>query len=149
MNAKYTAMIMGLFLFLGISVSMYGQDKYGSEPDKCKTNLSLFHEAVKMGNYDAAYEPWKWCLDNCPEASKIIYSDGIKMTEAFYDKSAGIMEVSKGQNVQTNDYIVKIDKDYFDTSKADKASLPKKASEVILVYTLREKNFPDNLKFFH
>ena len=34
-------------------------------------------------------EPWKWCLENCPEASKIIYSDGIKMTEAIYDKNAG------------------------------------------------------------
>ncbi len=72
-----------------MTVSLYGQDKYGSEPDKCKTNLSLFHEAVKMGNYEAAMEPWKWCLENCPEASKIIYSDGIKMTEAIYDKNAG------------------------------------------------------------
>jgi tetratricopeptide (TPR) repeat protein len=145
MKASKTVMIMGLLLFLGMTASVYAQDKYGSEPDKCKTNLSLFHEAVKMGNYEAAYEPWKWCLDNCPEASKIIYSDGIKMTEAVYDKSAGELTVEKGKKIATNDHIVKIDKQYFDLYKADKSVLADKAKDVILVYEMREKHFPDNL----
>lgn len=145
MKASKTVMIMGILLFFGMTVSVYAQDKYGSEPNKCKTNLSLFHEAVKMGNYEAAYEPWKWCLDNCPEASKIIYSDGIKMTEAIYDKNAGEIQVEKGQDVQTNDQIVKIDTQYFDLFKADKTVLPDKAKDVILVYEMREKHFPDNL----
>jgi len=136
---------MGLLLFLGMTASVYAQDKYGSEPDKCKTNLSLFHEAVKMGNYEAAYEPWKWCLDNCPEASKIIYSDGIKMTEAVYDMSAGELTVEKGKKIVTNDHIVKIDKQYFDLYKADKSVLADKAKDVVMVYEMRVKHFPDNL----
>ena len=145
MKAIKTVMTMGIFLLFGMTVSLYGQDKYGSEPDKCKTNLSLFHEAVKMGNYEAAMEPWKWCLENCPEASKIIYSDGIKMTEAIYDKNAGEIQVEKGKKVVTNDHTFKIDKQYFDVSGIDKTVLAGNAREVIYVYEMREKYFPDNL----
>ena len=145
MKAIKTVLTMGIFLFFGMTVSMYGQDKYGSEPDKCKTNLSLFHEAIKMGNYDAAKEPWKWCLENCPEASKIIYSDGLKMTEAIYDKNAGEMVVEKGQKVVTNDQVIKIDAQYFDLGKANKSVLADNAKDVIYVYEMREKHFPDNL----
>ncbi len=145
MKAIKTVMAMGIFLLFGMTFSLYGQDKYGSEPDKCKTNLSLFHEAVKMGNYEAAMEPWKWCLENCPEASKIIYSDGIKMTEDIYDKNAGEIKVEKGKKVVTNDHTFKIDKQYFDVSGVDKNTLADKAREVIYVYEMREKYFPDNL----
>ena len=136
---------IGLFLLSGISFSIYAQDKYGSEPDKCKTNLSLFHEAVKMKNYDAAYEPWRWSIDNCPKASKVIYSDGLKMAEAKYNAAAGIMTVQKGQKIETNDHIVKVEKDYFDLSKMNKEEMGKHAIEVILVYNLRVQHFPDNL----
>ena len=73
MKSAKTVLIVVMLFLTGVSFTGYAQDKYGSEPDKCKTNLSLFHEAVKMANYDAAYEPWKWCLENCPEASKIIF----------------------------------------------------------------------------
>jgi len=79
MKTKKTLLIIGIFLFLGISFSVNAQnDKYGSDPEKCKINMSLFHEAVKMKNYSAALEPWQWCFDNTPRASKMIYSDGLK-----------------------------------------------------------------------
>jgi len=145
MKAIKTVMTLGIFLLFGMTVSVYAQDKYGSEPDKCKTNLSLFHEAVKMGNYDAAYEPWKWCLENCPEASKIIFSDGIKMAEDKYDMAAGRLELKKGEKAPTNDNIVKVEKDYFDTSKLNKEEMTKHALEVINVYEQRVKYFPENL----
>jgi len=144
---KLAKTVLGIVMFLltGATFSIYAQDKYGSNPDKCKTDLSLFHEAVKMQNYDAAYEPWKWCMENCPQASKIIYSDGLKMAEAKYDIAAGIMTVKKGQKVQTNDYIFEVEKSYFDTSKSNKDEMNKYAAEVILVYNMRIKYFPDNL----
>lgn len=145
MKSAKTGLIVVMLFLIGNSFSAYAQDKYGSEPDKCKTNLSLFHEAIKMGNYDAAYEPWLWCLENCPEASKIIYSDGLKMSEARYDKSAGKIEVKKGEKVQTNDYILKVEKSYFDTSKLNKAEMVEYAKDVIYVYESRVKYFPDNL----
>jgi len=145
MKLAKTVLAIVMFLLTGATFSLYAQDKYGSEPDKCKTNLSLFHEAIKMKNYDAAYEPWKWCLDNCPQASKVIYSDGLKMAEDQYNQAAGVMDVKKGEKIQTNDYIFAVENKYFDTSKSDKEAMNKFARDVILVYTMRVKNFPDNL----
>lgn len=145
MKSAKTVLIVVMLFLTGGSFTGYAQDKYGSEPDKCKTNLSLFHEAVKMGNYDAAYEPWKWCLENCPEASKIIFSDGIKMAEDKYDMAAGRLELKKGEKAPTNDNIVKVEKDYFDTTKLNKQQMAEHAIEVINVYELRVKYFPENL----
>jgi len=145
MKATKTVWAIGIFLVFGMTFSIYGQDKYGNEPDKCKTNLSLFHEAVKMGNYEAALEPWKWCFDNCPEASKVIYSDGVKMAEDQYDAHAGVIVPKKGEEIQTNDYIIKVDNQYFDTSKTEKSQLAEHAIMVINVYEQRVKYYPDNL----
>lgn len=145
MKLAKTVLIAVVAFLSGGVFSAYGQDKYGSQPDLCKTNLSLFHEAVKMKNYAAAAEPWKWCVENCPTASKVIYSDGIKMSEGKYDMSAGIMNVKKGEKIQTNDYIVKVEKDYFDTSKSKKDEMAAHAEEVTMVYNNRIKHFPENL----
>ena len=145
MKLTKTVLVAVILFLAGGSFTVYGQDKYGSDPDKCKTNLSLFHEAVKMGNYEAAIEPWKWCVENCPTASKIIYSDGLKMAESKYDQAAGVITVKKGEKIETNDYIVKVEKKYYDTSKSNKEEMSKYAIDVILVYNLRVKHFPENL----
>ncbi len=145
MKTKKTILIIGMFLFLGITFSVNAQDKFGSEPDKCKTNLSLFNEAAKMKNYDAAYEPWKWCVDNCPTSSKVLYKYGIIMAEVKYDKAGGVIKPVKGKKITQTDDIIKIGKQYFDTSKANKAELANLAKEVEKVYELRIKYFPDNL----
>jgi len=138
MKTKKTVLIIGMFLFLGITFSINAQDKFGSEPEKCKMNLSLFNEAAKMKNYDAAYEPWKWCVENCPTSSKVLYKYGIIMAEVKYDKAAGVTTSKTGD-------VKKIGKQYFDTSKAKKAELANLAKEVEKVYELRIKYFPDNL----
>jgi len=70
---------------MGMS-NVYAQDKYGAEPEKCKQNLSLFHESVKGENYVDAFNPWLWSFENCPEASKLIYSDGLKIANDKYEK---------------------------------------------------------------
>ncbi len=145
MRTKKTVLIISMFLFLGMSVSMKAQDKYGSDPDKCKTNLSLFHEAAKMKNYAAAIDPWLWCYDNCPKSSKVLYSDGIKIYESKYDAAAGVFMPPKGQKVQTNDDIYRIGRQYFDISKANKAELAKLGKQIEGIYTQRIKYFPDNL----
>ena len=67
-----------LLLFMGI-MSMMAQNRYGSDPEKCKMNISLFHESVKAKNYAEAEEPWKRVYVNCPQASQHIYSDGLKI----------------------------------------------------------------------
>ena len=85
MRTKITTLVMTLFLLIGIS-NIYAQDKYGTEPEKCKQYLSLFHESVKGKNYTDAYEYWLWCFDNCPKGSKLIYSDGLKIAKDKYEK---------------------------------------------------------------
>lgn len=78
MKTTSTKLIIVLFLITGIN-TLFAQDKYGAEPDKCKMNISLFHESVKGKNYAEALEPWNWVYKNCPKASKHIYSDGLKI----------------------------------------------------------------------
>ena len=77
-----------VFLLTGIT-SLFAQSKYGSNPEDCKMNLSLFHESVKAKNYAEAMEPWKSCYDNCPQSSIHIYTDGLKIAK---DK------IAKGDN---------------------------------------------------
>ncbi|MEN8124276.1 MAG: hypothetical protein ABFR32_04030 [Bacteroidota bacterium] len=105
---------VGFLLLLGIT-TINAQDKYGSEPDKCKTNLSIFYEYAKVGNYKPAYDPWKWCIENCPSSSKNLYKYGIKMEEENYAKATNPTEAEK--------YSKQIDK----------------------IYAMRVKYFPDNL----
>ena len=62
--------------------------------DECLEQLSIFAESAKIKNYQAAYEPWKTVLDNCPKLSlatyqygEIILKDFIKKSESEDDKS--------------------------------------------------------------
>ena len=80
---RLTKLAVVVFLLTGMG-SVFAQSKYGSDPDTCKMNLSLFHESVKAKNYKEAYEPWKACFDNCPKASIVIYTDGLKILPNRY-----------------------------------------------------------------
>ncbi len=71
-------LVVALLLLIGIT-SVFAQDKYGSDPEKCKMNISLFHESVKSKNYSDAEEPWRWVYENCPKASQYVYTDGLKI----------------------------------------------------------------------
>lgn len=95
MKRRITTLIMSLFLLTGMSTVM-AQD-YGSQPDMCKQKLSLFHESVKAKNYDGAYENWKWAFENCPKASLVIYSDGLKIAEHRYSKATGAEKTAAGK----------------------------------------------------
>ena len=94
------------------------QDKYGSEPDKCKTNLSIFYEYLKVKNYGSAYEPWKWCIENYPESSLNLYKYGLLMEEDHLEKAA------KASNF---------------------AEFDQKAAAIDKLYEMRIKYYPDNL----
>ena len=51
-------------------------DKYGTDPENCKMNLSLYIEFYRQKNYDDAYIPWSIVFRECPKASKNIYIHG-------------------------------------------------------------------------
>lgn len=61
---------------------------------ECKTKLSIFHEAVKAKKYDAAYEPWLYVKNNCPNLNLAIYSDGEKILKHKIENSKGEIQLS-------------------------------------------------------
>ena len=136
------ATILGLFLLIVSNYSIYAQDKYGADPDKCKTNLSIFYEYAKVGNYTSAVEPWEWCIENCPSSSKNLYKYGLLMAEDRYNKAAGIM--AKGTK-PTGDQFKNVGKNYYDLTKSNKAEMAKISEEIDQLYEKRIKYFPENL----
>jgi tetratricopeptide (TPR) repeat protein len=47
--------------------------------EECMQKVSIFNQHVKVGNFDAAFTPWKEVYDQCPDAHTAIYSDGEKI----------------------------------------------------------------------
>ncbi len=47
----------------------------------CNIKYNLFKGDYQAKKYDAAYENWMWCMDNCPTLSVNIYKFGIKIAE--------------------------------------------------------------------
>lgn len=71
-----------LLSLLFISISAAGQDdqvNYGNDPDQCKERLTIMFTHYKQKSYDNAAASWRWCFNNCPEASKNIYIVGEKI----------------------------------------------------------------------
>ncbi len=69
------------FYVLAVSVLMavgYASAQQAQNPE-CMQNLSIFHQHVKVKNYDAAYTPWKMVYDNCPDLHAATYVDGEKI----------------------------------------------------------------------
>jgi len=79
-------LIFSFIIILGFQ-SVSAQNDLGNDPEKCKINLSIFYEYAKAQNYDAAYEPWLWCMDNCPKGSKNLYTQGLKIAEYRLSKA--------------------------------------------------------------
>jgi tetratricopeptide (TPR) repeat protein len=60
--------------------------------------LSIFAESAKIKNYQAAYEPWKLVLDNCPSLNLATYQYGEIILKDFIKKSSSEDEKSKYLN---------------------------------------------------
>jgi tetratricopeptide (TPR) repeat protein len=76
--------------------SSNGEDttKWGSNPDNCKMNLSLYVEFYRQKNFDDAYQPWSEVFRTCPKASKNTYIHGtaIVLTKVAKEKDAAIQK---------------------------------------------------------
>ena len=66
--------------------------------DECLEQLSIFAESAKIKNYQAAYEPWKTVLDNCPKLSLATYQYGEILLKDFIKKSESEEDKSKYLN---------------------------------------------------
>lgn len=70
-------------------------DKFGSDPDKCKESISLYREYYKQDNFADAMIGWRWAFANCPEATKNIVINGPKIIEFQIEKNKENAEVKK------------------------------------------------------
>lgn len=73
-----------MLFFLGTLSGTAQEEDKGKE---CNTKYNLFSGDLKANNYDAAYENWMWCMDNCPKISVNLYKKGIKIAEHRYDNA--------------------------------------------------------------
>ena len=89
---KVLLMIFGLILTKQLSAQPYLENpKYGDTEAKrmeCASNLSTMSEFVKISMYDYAYDAWKKCYMNCPEAKKVIYIYGSRILKHKIENAA-------------------------------------------------------------
>lgn len=70
-------------------MGMVGLSMAQAQNPECMTNLSIYAEHAKVKNYDAAYEPWKMVLENCPDINKANYSYGERILKHKIKNSSG------------------------------------------------------------
>lgn len=83
----FTAFITASLITVGQTGAEDGS-RYGHGEDslRCVRNLSLYREFAKTDDYDMAYTYWKTTFNECPQASKNIYLDGVKIIKHKLDK---------------------------------------------------------------
>lgn len=75
-------------LFLLVSTTVLFSQEQTEFEKECLTKYNLFKGDYKSKKYDAAYENWMWCMDNCPKLSVNIYKYGIKIAEHKLEKAS-------------------------------------------------------------
>lgn len=73
---RIKTLVAAILLASGVS-SMYAQT------EKCSTNSTISHEAVKAKDYKSAYEPCMAVLKDCPTLKYYTYTDAEKILVAF------------------------------------------------------------------
>jgi len=82
MNKKLYLTMIAVFAMMGLSMAQ-------AQNPECMTNLSIYAEHAKVKNYDAAYEPWKMVLDNCPDLNKANFTYGERILKFKIKNSSG------------------------------------------------------------
>jgi tetratricopeptide (TPR) repeat protein len=93
-NIKMLVLVQ-LLLAGSFSIGFAQDDKFGSDPDMCKQNLSLYREYYKQKNYEDAIMGWRWVFANCPGASKNIVINGPKIMHHQIKKNEENAELKK------------------------------------------------------
>lgn len=85
LKISLSAVLIAVFSF-GASAQ---DEKFGSDPDKCKENVSLYREYYKQKNYKDAYPGWQAALAMCPKSTKNLYINASKILEFQMDATSG------------------------------------------------------------
>lgn len=67
---------------------------FSQAADDCNIKYNLFKGDYKAKKYDAAYENWMWCMDNCATLTVNIYKFGIKIAEHKLKQASSVEEKS-------------------------------------------------------
>ena len=120
-----------LLIALCVAIPMVGfaqkKKKKGEEPvvetpvvttlsdEECMTNLSLFHESVKNGQYEEAYGFWLPVYQSRPDMNKAIYTDGAKILDYRYQQATdeNVRKALRDSIMQLHDDRIK----YFDEAR--------------------------------
>ena len=120
-----------LLMVLCVAIPMVGfaqkKKKKGEEPvvetpvvttlsdEECMTNLSLFHESVKNGQYEEAYGFWLPVYQSRPDMNKAIYTDGAKILDYRYQQATdeNVRKALRDSIMQLHDDRIK----YFDEAR--------------------------------
>ena len=73
---KITKLLLVLLLLVAAVPTLKAQSS-----DECTIKYNLFKGDFKAKNYDAAYENWIYCMDNCPALTVNIYKYGVDLAE--------------------------------------------------------------------
>ena len=73
---------------------------HGEDSIQCITNLSLYREYARQGDFKSALPSWRRVFRNCPKATKNIYIDGARMFQDFIEENQND-EAKKGAFVDT------------------------------------------------
>jgi len=68
--------ILALLFFMFSAMIVFSQTV-----DDANIKYNLFKGDYKAKKYDASFENWMWCMDNCPTLSVNIYKYGIKIAK--------------------------------------------------------------------
>ncbi len=70
-----------------LTSTLMQDQKYGEDSARCVRNWSLYAEYFRQRNYEMAYEPWRYMLESCPEATLNIYIHGTRIINYFFQQA--------------------------------------------------------------
>jgi tetratricopeptide (TPR) repeat protein len=73
---KKIRQILALVLITATVPASFSQDNVTAD---CTIKYNLFKGDYQAKKYDASFDNWMWCMDNCPKLSVNIYKLGIKV----------------------------------------------------------------------
>lgn len=79
-------LVLVQLLLIGSFGAIAQDEKFGSDPDKCKESISLYREYYKQKNYQDALMGWRKAFEICPAASKNIVYNAPKIIEFQIEK---------------------------------------------------------------
>lgn len=123
MKQKLLTLIVGLLSTAQLLNAQY-------DDNDCLSTLSIFNEHAKVKNYDAAYQPFKKLVADCPDFHYAIYLRGEKLMKHRIDNQTGDRQENIDQLMAVYDNWVK----YFPARKGKKEVgkiLSKKAQAIV------------------